>query len=93
MVCCARGVHVRDLQLVHSPGGGCNLFRLAAGQEWWTRAQDNSSINHSICLQEVSTFETFRRFTDMAGAATSPWLLLKTLPGLGPRTRLSEHPR
>ena len=44
-------------------------------------------------LQEVSTFETFRRFTDMAGAATSPWLLLKALPGLGPRINLAQHPR
>ena len=29
----------------------------------------------------------------MAGAAASPWLILKALPGLRPSSKLSDHPR
>ena len=52
-----------------------------------------TSAEAALHLQDVATFDVIRRWQTLAGTATSPWLLLKTLPGLGPRIRLSGHPR
>ena len=43
--------------------------------------------------QGVSMSDTWQRFFSISSSATSPWVILKALPAIGPKIDLQQHPR
>ena len=37
--------------------------------------------------------DNWRRFFSLSSSAASPWVVLKTIPAIGPRIDLQQHPR